>query len=447
MGNTTGTSGSDTLVGGSGADVLNGGAGNDSLNGGSGNDILDGGSGNDVVSGGSGSDTLIFRAYENHWGTTVFSGAGYDIYNGGTGAVQKGSSTPETDRLNIYPQLTDTTFMTAFNLDVAAYQAFIASNTNQNTSQTGQSEYTFTTINLKASAIEQVSVIAGTQVTTIVETNAAQTKCGTIVQGGAGTTFTAYTCTNAFGTFAVNNSGAWTFTMGSARNELAQGATDQRIYNITAADGSVVSVTIVIQGTNDAPVAVADTAAGTENQTLTINVLANDTDVDNGAVLTLTAASAPVGKGTASVVGGQVQFNPGADFDHLAAGATQNVTLNYSIMDQYGATSSSTVTVTLTGTNDGPVAVADTASGTENQVLTVDVLANDTDVDDGHAFTLLSASALPARARRAWSATRCSSLRAPTSTIWPRARPRRSRSATRWKTSITRSRARRWSSR
>ncbi|WP_430650193.1 hypothetical protein, partial [Bradyrhizobium lablabi] len=34
--------------------------------------------------------------------------------------------------------------------------------------------------------------------------------------------------------------------------------------------------------------------------------------------------------------------------------------------------------MTVTGTNDGPVAVADTDSGGENQALTIDVLANDT---------------------------------------------------------------------
>ena len=142
-----------------------------------------------------------------------------------------------------------------------------------------------------------------------------------------------------------------------------------------------------VTGTNDAPVAVADVAAGTENQTLTIDVLANDTDVDDGHVFTLNTVSAPSGKGTASVVGNQVQFNPGSDFDHLAQGAVEHVTLSYAMQDQFGATSTSTVDVTITGTNDGPVAVADTAAGTENQTLTIDVLANDTDVDDGHVFT------------------------------------------------------------
>ena len=135
--------------------------------------------------------------------------------------------------------------------------------------------------------------------------------------------------------------------------------------------------------------------------------------------------SAPAGKGIASVVGNQVQFAPGTDFDHLADGASETVTLSYTMQDEHGATSMLTVTVTVTGTNDGPVAVADTASGTENQTLTVDVLANDTDVDDGHVFTLNSVSGPPGRALRALSATRCSSLPGPTLITWPMAPARR----------------------
>src|SRR5437016_136566 len=153
------------------------------------------------------------------------------------------------------------------------------------------------------------------------------------------------------------------------------------------------TVVVTITGTNDAPVAVADVAAGTENQTLTIDVLANDTDVDDGHAFTLVSASAPIGQGSASVAGNQLQFNPGSDFDHLAQGATASVTLSYNMTDEHGASASSTVVVTITGTNDAPVAVADVAAGTENQTLTLDVLANDTDVDDGHLFTLVSASA------------------------------------------------------
>ena len=191
---------------------------------------------------------------------------------------------------------------------------------------------------------------------------------------------------------AAPGSTPWSYNATANLDFLAVGETITFSYTVTATDGSGATATDVVSftitGTNDGPVAVADQAAGTEHQILTIDVLANDTDVDDGHVFTLNTVSAPAGKGTASVVGNQVQFNPGTAFDHLAVGVVEHVTLSYTMQDQFGATSASTVDVTITGTNDGPVAVADQAAGTENQTLTINVLANDTDVDDGHVFTL-----------------------------------------------------------
>jgi len=179
-------------------------------------------------------------------------------------------------------------------------------------------------------------------------------------------------------------------------NSLAAGETfqDSFVYAIQMGNGTLAwaRVHITITGTNDGPIAHADTATGDENQVLTIDVLANDTDADHGASLSVVAASAPVGQGSATVVDNKVVFNPGSDFDHLKAGATATVTLSYTIADEHGAQSSSTVTITVTGTNDGPVAHADTAAGGENEALTIDVLANDTDADDDHVLSVTAAS-------------------------------------------------------
>ncbi|WP_207247749.1 MULTISPECIES: VCBS domain-containing protein, partial [unclassified Pseudomonas] len=155
------------------------------------------------------------------------------------------------------------------------------------------------------------------------------------------------------------------FTPGSDFDHLAQGAVAHVTLSYTMQDehGALSSSTVdvTITGTNDGPVAVADTAAGTENQTLTINVLANDTDVDDGHLFTLNSASAPLGQGSASVVANQLVFTPGSDFDHLAQGAVAHVTLSYTMQDEHGALSSSTVDVTITGTNDQPtLTIADT---------------------------------------------------------------------------------------
>ena len=102
-----------------------------------------------------------------------------------------------------------------------------------------------------------------------------------------------------------------------------------------------------------APVANPDTGTTSENAVVLIDVLANDTDVDNGAVLTVIAASAPAGPGHGHVVGNQVQFDPGTDFDYLADGETAVVVVNYTIEDEHGAQSSSTVTITVEGARRG----------------------------------------------------------------------------------------------
>src|SRR5215471_20856424 len=178
----TGGSGNDNLVGGSGNDVLTGGAGNDRLNGGSGNDTLDGGSGFDTVLGGEGTDCLIFRAYENQykWNSTgsgtlnkiydngvctsyaTFSG--YDIYDGGNGSVgnNKVVGTTDVDTLVVVLSVAhqpNALFMTAFNADYTAFQNFITAHLNANTGQADQTEFTFTSINLKVSAVEKVKVL------------------------------------------------------------------------------------------------------------------------------------------------------------------------------------------------------------------------------------------------------------------------------------------------
>ncbi len=185
------------------------------------------------------------------------------------------------------------------------------------------------------------------------------------------------------------------FEPGTDFDYLASGetATVTVRYGISdrAGDTSTADATITVTGTNDAPVASVDSATGHENQTLTIDVLANDTDVDHNdnpanfsldSVQIVDSDGNPVtGQGTVSIVNNQLQFVPGADFDNLASDESTTVTVRYVMSDDEGAESTSTATITVTGTNDAPVASVDTATGHENQTLTIDVLANDTDED------------------------------------------------------------------
>jgi VCBS repeat-containing protein len=184
---------------------------------------------------------------------------------------------------------------------------------------------------------------------------------------------------------------------------LAAGQTLTVTYNVTVSDGhggtASQPVSFTITGTNDGPVAVADTAATTENQPVTVDVLANDTDVDDGATHSLVSASAPAGQGVASVLNGKLAFTPGTDFDHLAQGATQTVTLTYVMSDDQGAQATSTVTLVVTGTNDAPVVSPIALAATEGQpaASSVDALSTASDVDDGAHLTVVGVPAgLPA---------------------------------------------------
>ncbi|MDO9023680.1 VCBS domain-containing protein, partial [Zwartia sp.] len=71
----------------------------------------------------------------------------------------------------------------------------------------------------------------------------------------------------------------------------------------------------------------------------------------------------------------------------LAAGEALEITVNYTVTDDESATDNGSFTITVTGTNDAPVATADVGAVDEDATLTVDVgsgvLKNDRDVDAG----------------------------------------------------------------
>ncbi|OLO06305.1 hypothetical protein BTW08_18245, partial [Salinicola sp. MH3R3-1] len=143
---------------------------------------------------------------------------------------------------------------------------------------------------------------------------------------------------------------------------------------------------------NDAPVAVADTQTTGENTALTGQVPAA-TDVD-GTIASY-ALDTGVGQGNGALsfsADGSYTFTPGTDFDALAADESRDVTFSYTAIDNDGGVSApKTVTITVTGTNDAPVAVADTQTTGENTALTGQVPAA-ADVDGTIASYALDTS-------------------------------------------------------
>lgn len=83
-----------------------------------------------------------------------------------------------------------------------------------------------------------------------------------------------------------------------------------------------------------------------------IDVLANDTDVDDGAVLKLLSFedTSEMGALISQNPDGTLRYDPsGMDLPVLAPGETKTDTFNYTVTDEYGATSTASVSVELAG--------------------------------------------------------------------------------------------------
>ncbi len=216
--------------------------------------------------------------------------------------------------------------------------------------------------------------------------------------------------TNSYGTLTIRADGSYSFNAnGADAQKLAAGQTAGVVFTYTATDGTVErtsTLTITITGTNDAPVLRPDVGAVNEDEILTVNaangVLANDSDVDGNALKVTGILSGTSGTATAVNASGDTvltnsygtltiradgsySFNAnGADAQKLAAGQTAGVVFTYTATDGT-VERTSTLTITITGTNDAPVLRPDVGAVNEDAILTVNaangVLANDSDVD------------------------------------------------------------------
>ena len=214
-----------------------------------------------------------------------------------------------------------------------------------------------------------------------------------------------------YGDLTLAADGSYSYVLSnSAANVQALGrsalVTDAFAYTVqdNALDNKTASasLTVTVQGTNDGPVAAADAASVKEDATLTAtgNVLTNDTDVDAGDVLTVATPGTLQGTYGSLALGANGAYtytlnNAAANVQALGRNAVVSDTFAYSATDGL-ATSASALTVTVTGTNDGPVASVDATSVKEDAILTAtgNVLGNDTDVDAGDVLSVVAPGTL-----------------------------------------------------
>jgi VCBS repeat-containing protein len=145
---------------------------------------------------------------------------------------------------------------------------------------------------------------------------------------------------------------------------------------------------------NNPPVAEDDATTTDEDSPVTVaapGVLDNDSDPDAGDTLTVTAVdtSGTIGTVTAWYADGSFTYDPDEQLEYLQAGDSATDSFIYTVSDSHGGTDTATVTITINGVNDPPVAVNDSAATNENTPVIIDVLNNDSDVD-GDTLTVYS---------------------------------------------------------
>lgn len=249
------------------------------------------------------------------------------------------------------------------------------------------------------------------------------------------------TLTGTYGSLLLHSDGSYSYSVDNANAAVqalrlsSQLLIERFTYTINDGNGRTdqAEIVVVIRGQNDNPLATDDSANaveaggsnnGTPGSDPTGNVLSNDSDVDGGETQadisagytygeTRTVASVRTGNegtfGTSGTLGvelrgtyGWLTLQANGDYSYrvdnsLAAvqalrgsGNTLNDSFNYSVADASNAQDTATLTITLHGANDAPVAVNDTAvaveaggvnNATPGSNPTGNVLTNDTDVD------------------------------------------------------------------
>ncbi|MBD9433273.1 retention module-containing protein, partial [Achromobacter sp. ACM03] len=191
---------------------------------------------------------------------------------------------------------------------------------------------------------------------------------------------------------------------GTIDHSASQGG-NNGVYTVTVTatdpSGATTSQDFNWDVTNPAPTAADDNGTTDEDTTLNVSaqngVLSNDVDPD-GDTLTVSqvnGATGNVGTPTAGSNGGtftlnpdgSYSFNPGNAFQHLAAGQTATSSITYTVTDGQGGTSSATLTVEITGTNDAPTAVAlQNQDNMDGDVVNYNLSGFFSDLDDGDSL-------------------------------------------------------------
>ncbi|MGH1373413.1 MAG: DUF4347 domain-containing protein [Cellvibrionaceae bacterium] len=158
-----------------------------------------------------------------------------------------------------------------------------------------------------------------------------------------------------------------------------------------------IATTVTVAAANDQPtVSAVAIAADEDGVVVNGSFVVNDEDAGDTHVFAIVGSPSE-----GSVINnndGTFSFDPGPDFQDLAAGQTRDVSFTYRATDNSGAGNAdsalATVTVTVTGANDQPLATGfDINADEDGAVVSSSFIETDADTNDTHVFSITSSPA------------------------------------------------------
>ncbi|HYW70286.1 MAG TPA: cadherin-like domain-containing protein, partial [Pyrinomonadaceae bacterium] len=143
-------------------------------------------------------------------------------------------------------------------------------------------------------------------------------------------------------------------------------------FTYTVSDGhggtATASVNVTINPVNDNPVAIPDSATTNEDNSVTVDVVANDTDVD-GDTLSLTSVGSAA-HGSVAIVSGKAVYSPAANYNGSDS-------FGYVVSDGHGGHANGSVSITVNPVNDAPVANSQSVATTSNTPVGITLTGSD----------------------------------------------------------------------
>ncbi|UJW92748.1 Ig-like domain-containing protein [Vibrio parahaemolyticus] len=162
--------------------------------------------------------------------------------------------------------------------------------------------------------------------------------------------------------------------------------TDTITYEVCDSNGACATGTLTItvlenNEVNSSPQAMDDSASTLEEQSVVINVISNDVDLEgNLNPASVTATSLPTNGTIINNGDGTFTYEPNENFNGIDE-------FTYQVCDTEPLCDEAMVTIEVLPVNDAPVAQNDSATTIEDNAVSIEVIANDIDVDSPLAIS------------------------------------------------------------